>query len=133
MCIRDSVYPILAELKERFPQVRVISLTVSPYDRPYDLRRYAREHNITWELGIDINGVYDKFNVTHFPTIVLLTGEGKYLKFMGVKGTNGLHPLESYLHEVAYVVMRERGKGLLLMILGFMIFVYAATRMRRYT
>ncbi len=129
----ESIYPILAELRKRFPQVRIVSLTVSPYDRPYDLRRYALEHNITWELGIDMNGVYDKFNVTHFPTIVLLTGEGKYLKFMGIGGTGGLHPLESYLHEVACIVKGERGKGLLLMILGFMIFVYAATRMRRYT
>ena len=71
------VIPYLRYIKDKYGnQVEIFSITVSPADTPDVLSTYAQEHNITWVILRDDEGLYQLYNITIFPTILIIDVDG---------------------------------------------------------
>jgi thiol-disulfide isomerase/thioredoxin len=77
--------PVLRNLS-KLPGVTVVSLTVSPLDTPSVLNRYIAENNVTWIVARDENDLASEFNVSVFPTVLVLTNGKVVFKGMGARG-----------------------------------------------
>ena len=72
------VIPFLREINEKYGEEAVVfSITVSPSDTPNVIDAYINEHNITWMILHDDTGVYQKYNITIFPTVIIIGPNGE--------------------------------------------------------
>jgi len=72
------VIPLLREIKEKYgDSVALFSITVSQSDTPSIIEAYVNEHNITWTVLHDDVGIYQMYNVTIFPTLIIIGPDGR--------------------------------------------------------
>ncbi|RLE65916.1 MAG: hypothetical protein DRJ38_03020 [Thermoprotei archaeon] len=72
------VIPFLRKINKIYGEsVVLFSITISPSDTPSIVDAYVSEHNITWTVLHDDAGIYQIYNVTIFPTIVIIRPDGK--------------------------------------------------------
>lgn len=72
-----SLIPVLREITEKLgDRVVVLSITVSQTDTPEIVEEYAREYNVTWTILHDDAGIYLRYNVSLFPTVVVVDEDG---------------------------------------------------------
>lgn len=57
--------------------VRIVSIGVEPTETLEDLRRYQAEHNISWTVARDTDGVTQKYNSFEVPRVIILDREGQ--------------------------------------------------------
>jgi len=61
--------------------VEIISVSVYPYDTVQLLREYRADHEITWRIALDEDGViYTKYTIQSTPTIIIIDEEG-FIRF----------------------------------------------------
>lgn len=76
--------PVLKRIAES-GNATVVSLSVSPLDTNEVLRRYIEENNVTWLVGRAGDDLVQAFNVSAFPTVVVIDGDRVVFVGMGAK------------------------------------------------
>ena len=71
----------IAELKKvqkkySSTNVEIISVSVNPADTVQLLKEYRAEHEITWRIARDTDGISSKYNIRATPTTIVIDGEG---------------------------------------------------------
>ena len=62
-------------------ELSMISISVDPdYDTVGRLKQFGEEHNITWPIARDTEGVSDLYDVQFIPTLVIVDQDG-YIRF----------------------------------------------------
>ena len=70
----------MKEIQEDYSDsVRIISLTVDLGESAALMAEYKKNHDLSWEHGVDSNGVFASyFNVVYIPTLVLIDENGYF-------------------------------------------------------
>ncbi|MFX0171703.1 MAG: TlpA family protein disulfide reductase [Candidatus Hodarchaeota archaeon] len=74
-CIQQISY--LHDVRENFPNVKIISVTVDLNDDIHTLTQFKADHNMDWVVGRDITRKGAQiFSVNSIPTIAFISSEG---------------------------------------------------------
>ena len=98
-----ALVPELVEIHKRYPSLNLVSIASerSMNDLP-KLKQLIKEHNMDWthvcQLGGDENSVVNSFNITAFPTTVLIDPSGKIV-YRG-SGSDKADKLKAKLKEI---------------------------------
>ena len=69
--------PELAEINSKYNSSQVVVISVAPESEDeIKLRRFKRNNDMTWYVARDTVGLFEKYGIRFFPTIVILDEQG---------------------------------------------------------
>jgi hypothetical protein len=95
--------PELVDIHKHYPPLNLISIaSEGSMDDIPKLKKLIKEHNMDWthvcQLRNDASSVVNSFNVTAFPTTILIDSSGKIL--YRASGNNKTYKLKAKLREI---------------------------------
>ena len=114
--------------------VQVVSLTVSPADTEIVIDAYRREHGIAWPILRDTAALYQRLNITNYPTVAVYYS-GKIV-FIGVGSKREVEELAKKPEAVLRLISMARevlGSDMrrlpeILILVGLVVFLASASR-----